>query len=149
MSSPATHHVLLVEDSDDDAFFFQRALQRTGLPIRLVRRNDGADAIEYFTALMTGGVAAEAGPLMVFLDLKLPIFSGFDILQWLRGQGVLEKLKVAVLSGSESETDMARARQLGVEDYFVKPLGAEALQQTLAELLADSTGRQGRSWVSA
>ena len=131
MTPPAPQHLLLIEDSEDDAFFFRRAFERTGLSLGLVRLTNGAEAIEHFTSMAGGSLQDAPCPVMVFLDLKLPIFSGFDILQWLSDRGLLAKLKVSVLSGSESTVDLQRARQLGAEDYFVKPIAPETLRAAL------------------
>ena len=147
MTLPTSSLLVLVEDADDDAFFFERALARTGLPITLVRLATGAEAVEYFNSMETGSRRDDPCPLLVLLDLKLPMYSGFDLLQWLHNRGFLSKMKVAVLSGSESEEDVNRARELGADDYFVKPIAAEMLRGVLLPLLTHSA-EPGRPCLS-
>lgn len=149
MTPPALQHVLLIEDSEDDAFFFHRAFERTGLALRLERLSSGADAIDYFLSLLSGPRQDEPCPIMVFLDLKLPIFSGFDIIEWLASRGLLEKLRISVLSGSESVADLERARELGVENYFVKPIAPDLLRATLLPLLGKAVAAASRPCLTA
>jgi len=135
MSSPASRpFVLLVEDSDDDAFFFQRALRKSQAQFDVVRVNNGADAIRFFeTCFATSDERASAVPDYVFLDLKLPVLSGFEILEWLTDRRVLPRLKIAILSGSESVADVQRSAELGVNDYLVKPVPVSTLREKLAD----------------
>jgi len=135
MSSPASRpFVLLVEDSDDDAFFFQRALRKSEAQFDVVRVSNGADAIRFFeTCFASAGQRPRAVPDYVFLDLKLPVLSGFEILEWLSNRQVLEQLKIAILSGSESVADVRRGAELGVNDYLVKPVPVSTLRERLSD----------------
>ena len=62
-------------------------------------------------------------PFLIFLDLKMPVMSGFDVLQWLKNSGL--KPQVIVLSGSNDQADRSRAFSLGATDYLVKPISSE------------------------
>ncbi len=123
--------ILLVEDSEDDAYFFQRALKRTTLASRFFHVSDGAAAIEYFrNAHAAPDDATQPWPDLVFLDLKLPSFSGFEILGWLREQAYALP-EIEVLSGSEQQSDVDRALELGATAYSVKPVSSDQLAKRL------------------
>jgi DNA-binding response OmpR family regulator len=77
------------------------------------------------TAQATAGGRA---PDLVFLDLKIPTFNGFEVLTWIRDQHFDPPLDVAVLSGSEHTTDVQRAHLLGATGYYVKPISIEQLR---------------------
>src|SRR3954449_11136995 len=101
MSAAKIPVILLVEDSEDDAFFFRRVLKRSGIEHSLRQAADGAAALRYLEAARAGADETKyPWPDLVFLDLKLPTFSGFEILTWIREQK-MEPLDVLVLSGSE------------------------------------------------
>lgn len=118
--------ILLVEDSEDDAFFFQRALRKTDVSVECVQVWDGAAATKYMR---------ENAPsrLLVFLDLKIPILNGFEVLKWLQDQPFKSRLEIVILSGSDDPHDIASARQLGVSDYLVKPLDFSELKRKLQD----------------
>ena len=83
---------------------------------------NGQDAIDY---LMGNGPYGDrvAYPLphCIFLDLKLPLIDGFEVLEWLRQQPSLAHIGVLILSSSPEHRDRERARQLGAKAYLVKP----------------------------
>jgi DNA-binding response OmpR family regulator len=120
--------VLLVEDSDDDAFFFQRALRLSGFACELTHLVDGGATIEHLTKAAAGGADAPRRPDLVFLDLKVPTANGFDVLEWARSQAFEQPLDIAVLSGSEHAGDVERALSLGATAYYVKPILVQQLK---------------------
>ena len=120
--------ILLVEDSPDDEFFFRSALGRTGIPCEVLHAPDGGSAVRCFQdSRGPEGAKREGGPDMVFLDLKIPVMNGFDVLSWLRKHPFHPPLDVAVLSGSDRPPDIALAQSLGASVFYVKPLSAERL----------------------
>ena len=124
--------VLLAEDSEDDAFFFQRALRKAGVACSLLRAENGKVAIEMLGRSARG---SETTPILIFLDLKMPVVSGFEVLEWLRFSGLEPAPKVIVLSGSNDHDDRGRALGLGAAEYLVKPITAEVLKErVLAQL---------------
>lgn len=121
--------VLLAEDSEDDAFFFRWTLEKCGLDCELVRASDGVEAVEVLKGCGNElGERAPACPDLVFLDLKMPAMTGFEVLQWIRDHPFDPPLDVAVLSGSEHASDVARAKALGASAYYVKPLSVQHLR---------------------
>jgi CheY-like chemotaxis protein len=116
---------LLVEDSDDDAFFFRWTLEKCGFNCEVEHVADGAAAVD---KLEKAGRGEARLPDLTFLDLKIPTFSGFEVLAWIRDHHFEPPLDVAVLSGSEHATDIQRAHALGASAYYVKPLSVEQLR---------------------
>lgn len=121
--------VLLAEDSEDDAFFFRWTLRKSGLACHLVHVWDGQQAIRYLEACREPGALR---PDLVFLDLKMPARTGFEVLEWIRDHPFDPPLDPAVLSGSEHAGDVARGTALGATAYFVKPISASHLQARFA-----------------
>ena len=120
--------VLLVEDSPDDAYFFERALRKTGIACHFQHVSDGAEAVRRIREAKENNGRM---PNIIFLDLKMPVMSGFEVLEWLRTEPLEESPAVTVLSGSNEESDRDRAADLGAEDYLVKPISADVLGRQL------------------
>jgi CheY-like chemotaxis protein len=129
----STHQpILLVEDDPHDAFFLQRALLkvRQDLPLQLV--TDGEQALHYLNGdLKYSDRALFPLPFLIFLDLKLPYFSGFQILEQIKSNPKLTSIPVFVLTSSSEERDRQRALELGARDFFVKPPTPEMLLKIL------------------
>jgi CheY-like chemotaxis protein len=133
---PAPVHsvrILLVEDSDDDLFFFKRSLKQIRADAHLVHQSDGRTAVAYLERALAGN---EPMPDLMFLDLKMPGLTGFEVLEWIAQRSALRQLPVAVLSGSEQPGDVERALALGATAYFVKPILVQQLRTRIGECAA-------------
>jgi len=126
--------LLLVEDEEDDVFFFKRTLEKSGAAFSIHRASNGAEAIEFIRK----SAGADSLPQIVFLDLKMPVLNGFDVLTWLQKQTFSASIPMIVLSGSEQQKDIERARQLGATDYLVKPIRVSDLNRVLRDVLGFS-----------
>jgi CheY-like chemotaxis protein len=116
--------ILHAEDDYDDAFFLQRALKLSPLPVDLVRVKDGKEAVEYIERAQGSGEI----PSLLLLDIKMPIMDGFDVLAWLYKDPSLKSLPVVMLSGSMLASDMEKAKMLGAVDYMVKAVEPDRLE---------------------
>ena len=129
--------ILHIEDSEDDVFFFRHALKKTGMGCAVFHAADGAAALRYLRAAWADRNDPEhPWPDLIFLDLKLPTFSGFEILAWIREQKIDAPLRITILSGSEHASDIQRAKSLGAESYLVKPIATEQLRERIQGWLA-------------
>ena len=130
--------LLLIEDNPDDVFIMRRALKKTGLDLPVHVACDGNEALDY---LRGSGVYQDRRqypvPSVIFLDLKLPYLTGFEVLEWIRQHPALQDLDVVILTSSAEERDEKKARELGVKAYLVKPPNAEMLLQTFSALAAN------------
>jgi CheY-like chemotaxis protein len=107
--------LVLVENDDDDVFFIQRALQKSGLQPCLTRLFDGQEAIDYFSQM-----EEDKKPDWVMLDVRMPRLNGFDVLRWLRGQPAYRRLPVMILTSSDDPRDMSEAKTLGADEFVTK-----------------------------
>jgi CheY-like chemotaxis protein len=135
-----THTILLAEDSPDDAFFMRYALKKAGITYAVHLAVDGEQTINY---LMGTGKYSDRQtfplPTVIFLDLKMPCLSGFEVLTWMRGQPGLSNIPVIILTGSSEDRDKKQACELGARGYYVKPPDATMLRQIMDGLNPQST----------
>ena len=114
--------LLLVEDNEDDVFLMKRAIKEAGISNPLLTVENGQEAIDYLTG--TGDYENRAEyplPAVVFLDLKLPLKSGHEVLAWIRQHREFDSLVVVVLTASGELSDIRKSYQLGANSYLVKP----------------------------
>jgi CheY-like chemotaxis protein len=128
--------LLLVEDSEDDAFLFVWTFDKSGIALEVHHVRNGIEAIDFLREAQNIGCL----PRIILLDLKMPIVNGFEVLAWLQKQTFSPRIPVVVLSGSAQQQDRDRAFLLGADDYLVKPLTAADLHRILGDL---SGGRVG------
>jgi CheY-like chemotaxis protein len=134
MTPPA---VLIADDDSNDVFFLRRAFQKAGLGHPVLDVPDGERAIHYLSGDETYADRSQFPiPSLMFLDLKMPKVSGFEVLEWIKNRKDLGDLKVVVLSSSGLQSDIQRARALGAHDYCVKPADIDDMISMVKELAA-------------
>ena len=135
MTKTSLYPILLVEDDENDVFFFQRAVEKAAIPhpVRVVR--DGQDAIHYLAG--KGGYSdrhLHPIPRLIVLDLNLPVKNGLQVLQWARSDPETHNVIVIVLTSSMDVLDMHEAYTLGANAYLVKPADPTELTPLVAAL---------------
>lgn len=122
MHTPGSKLILIVEDFEDDAKLLQVLLTNCGIanPVRIALSAE--EAIHY---LMGGPPFANRAtcplPGVVFVDLKLPGISGFDLLRWMKEHPELKNMFVVVLSATGDLTSVQAAYALGANTFLIKP----------------------------
>ena len=122
--------VLLVEDDLNDIFIVKRAFKKARLQNPLQVVTDGQEAIHYLRGL--GKYAdRETHPLptLIVMDIKMPRKTGFEVLEWVKGQGrPLRRIPVVIVSSSDNPSDINQAYELGANAYMVKPMDYRAVE---------------------
>ncbi|HLY09254.1 MAG TPA: response regulator [Planctomycetota bacterium] len=120
--------VLAAEDEASDAFLLRLVFERARIPNPLVIVGDGQEAMDY---VLGAGPFQDRSrhpfPVLLFLDLKMPRMSGFEVLASLGGHAELSELPAVILSSSSDREDIRQALRLGAREYLIKP-------QSLSEL---------------
>lgn len=116
---------VLVADPDDiAASLLTDRLTRANLPV--VRCPDGVDVI----------ALAERDRFSCFiLAMKLPGLDGFAVLEKLRASERHRQAAVVMLTTLGHEDDVARAFQLGADDYIVKPFSPREVTARVRRLV--------------
>jgi len=117
--------VLLIEDNESDVMLFERAVAGSERPFPFQVAFDGVDAIRY---LSDTDRIRHPLPSLILLDLKLPLKSGLEVLEWRNGRPELQDIPIVVLTSSSEVDDIVTAFRLGVKAYLVKPVGFDQLR---------------------
>ena len=137
--------ILHVEDDPNDVLLVERAMKKSGSGALLRSVGDGDKAVAYLNAEDTFSKRDQYPiPDLVLLDLKMPRKTGLEVLAWIREQPHLKRLPVVVFTSSKHDQDINRAYDLGANSYLVKPVGFDALLETVKQVqLYWSTLNQG------
>jgi len=124
----------IIDDSEVDLFVQKKFIELRHFAGEVVTFNSPTQALEVLgspTYKYTGG--------LVFLDLNMPLINGFEFLDKARemSTGIFNRMKVVILSSSNSKADQERAMSFkNVITFISKPLTIESLD-SLRGLVAE------------
>jgi CheY-like chemotaxis protein len=113
-----TRPILLVEDNPMDVDLTRRAFLKRNILNPIIVARDGEVALN----LMNSWSSATDQPVMVLLDLKLPKVTGLEVLAKMKQDPHHRRIPVIILTSSSDSGDIAKAYDLGVNSYIVKPV---------------------------
>src|SRR5262245_56672331 len=118
--------ILLVEDNPDDVELTTMALTAAKVANPVVVARNGVEALDYLF-----GTGAHAGrdpreqPVVVLLDIKLPLLNGIDVLRRMRADERTRRTPVVMLTSSTEQTDVSNTYDEGANSYVRKPVDFE------------------------
>jgi CheY-like chemotaxis protein len=124
--------ILVVEHDVDYVLLLRLAMERAGIkhPVQVVA--SGREAIDYLQANPPYMDRAKYPfPKVLFTDLKMPNWGGFEVLEWLKNHPDCSVIPVIVLTASKLDEDVKQAYKLGANAYLVKPSSIDSLEKML------------------
>ena len=113
--------ILVADDDEDDTFFIERLIKKTGVRNRVRTFDDGSEVVNFLGGSRLSTPAGRLRcPRLLFLDLNMRGLGGLGFLEWARQQKELAPLTIVVLSNSNEPAVVARALELGAHRYLVK-----------------------------
>ena len=125
--------IILVEDDPGHARLIEKNVRRAGVSNTILPFTDGTTALAYLFG-MDGGKRTVNSPILVLLDLNLPDMSGTDILARIKGDDVLRRAPVVVLTTTDDKQEIQRCYDLGCNVYITKPVEYESFAVAIRQL---------------
>ena len=115
--------ILLIEDNPGDAKLSKIALQKAEINNSVMWVKDGEEAFEFLLAKGRYSDRSNSPlPKIILMDLKLPKVNGFEVFREIRNHSATNKIPVVMVTSSDEDTDMEKAKELGIDRYIVKPM---------------------------
>ncbi len=108
--------ILVVEDSPTQALHLQTLLEAQGLHVLLA--GDGRSGLD---------LARNALPDLVILDMMMPEMDGAEVCRVLKSTPQTENIPIIMFTASEDQEAMVDVLQLGVVDFILKDVFADAI----------------------
>src|SRR5438105_2159794 len=109
--NPQARRILVVDDEVDTAESFARLLQAMGHEAQFI--TDPLDALSAARALR---------PELVFLDIGMPLITGYELARLFRKAYGLDSIRLVALTAYKSEDHRAQSRQAGFDAHVTKPV---------------------------
>ncbi|MFP4089440.1 MAG: response regulator [Cyclobacteriaceae bacterium] len=121
---PKFDSILLIDDDEITNFINHNLLEELQLASKVIAISDAEEALTYLQ---------DHSPSVIFLDLKMPVFDGFDFLE---AFGKLSKFKksdiqIIILTTSSNPKDVNRLAFFNFSKILNKPLTKEKIIEAI------------------
>ena len=105
----------------------------TGLVKNILVFKNGKDA---YDTLQDMSFKGEKLPEIIFLDINMPIWDGWQFLEEFNLLPINQKIFIHILSSSNNEEDIEKAQGYKmVNNYLIKPIEQNQMKKILIELI--------------
>ena len=121
-------NLFLAEDDVEDMDFFTDIISDISPDIKIFVASNGIQLM---------GLLANAKQLpdFIFLDLNMPIKTGFECLKEIRSTEKWKTVKIVILSTSSQPEQIKEAYKMGADLYLQKPNSYNTFRDTLSKCL--------------
>jgi len=126
--------VLIVDDDYVSNFIAEKVLKSSGGVRMVTAVVDGKQALEYLKYQCADETDNYACPDLIFLDLNMPYFDGYEFLKKYKQQKNTANIPVVVLTATEPLEDKKKFLQEAGVTYLIKPLTAEKFNNVVEEI---------------
>jgi CheY-like chemotaxis protein len=123
--------VLLIDDDRDDAELFKEALFEINSSIVFEHYEDSKAGLKLLLEKQTDL------PDLIFLDINMPIVSGWQCLTEFKKTEHLKHIPVILFTTSSQTKEKEIADELGAEGFITKPNEYKALKELLSSVITN------------
>ncbi len=113
--------ILYIDDNQDNGYMLSRRLNRLG--VRCIVSAHGKNAIH---------LIVEHNPDVVLLDLHMPRFSGFDVLERIRNHDSVSSVPVWAFTANSTSEMRAKCLDVGFDGFIAKPIMRPDIQKLIS-----------------
>ena len=113
-------HILLIDDSKEDAELAERAIKKFDTSIKVSWVQSSTEILDIISDF-NDSLLDSPNIDLVLLDIKMFELSGFEVLSKIRSGVRSNQIPVIMLSSSKIETDISKAYKMGANGYIQKP----------------------------
>jgi CheY-like chemotaxis protein len=114
--------IFYADDDTDDLDFFKEVTKEMDEPVSLFDHSE-----QLLQTLRNPPPKAS----VIFLDLNMPVKSGFEVLYEIKSTPSIRHIPIIILTTSSNPTDISKCRKLGANLYIKKPTTVNALKKAV------------------
>lgn len=132
-------NILIVDDDADDRKLFMDAIKEVDATIHCTTAFDGKQALAYLQN------NTDALPDFIFLDLRMPRFSGKKCLLEIKKDANLKSIPVVIYTTSNDVEEAKELQDLGAVHFISKPSNPDEIYYIVSFVLEEQLNlRKGR-----
>jgi CheY-like chemotaxis protein len=124
--------ILLADDDADDRQYFRAAVNEIDASIEFIETKDGQETLE-----LLQNMDASSLPDYIFLDLRMPRYSGKQCLLQIKGDERLKSIPIIIYTTSKEVEHAEQMQALGAVHFISKPNNPEEIYYVLSLVLEE------------
>jgi len=121
--------ILLIEDEPEFRMALRMRLEANGYEV--IEAEDGVTGLD---------LARNQNPNLIILDIMLPKMDGYKVARLLKFDEKHRNIPIVMLTARSQQSDQETGMSVGGDAYMTKPYKPQEMLETIAKLLADSSG---------
>ena len=97
--------ILLVEDDPGHVRLIEKNLRRSNITNEIVTIGDGQGAVDFLFGAGQYAASEPPRPLLVLLDLNLPVLDGYQVLQHMKADEHTKSIPVIILTTTDDKQE--------------------------------------------
>ena len=126
--------IVLIEDNEGHARLIEKNLRRGNISNPIIKLGDGQRALDYLFGEQGYVNSPHHPPLLVLLDLNLPVVDGYCILDRVKSDDRTKTIPIIILTTTDDVQEINRCYELGCNVYITKPVEYERFTEAIARL---------------
>jgi CheY-like chemotaxis protein len=127
--------IIIIEDEEGHAYLIEKNLRRAGIDNQIVHLKNGQEAMDFLSGnVVRGHQAADLHHILVLLDLNLPLYDGYSVLEKIRSSEEIKHVPVMILSSTTQEQEIRRCYRLGCSIFLNKPVDYKSFSEAILQL---------------
>lgn len=119
--------ILVVDDDENLIGLATIGLQEAGYEV--LQAHDGKEGLD---------AARKHKPDLLLLDLQMPRMHGYQVCEAIKTDAKLSHIKIIIVSAKNYAVDQKTAKNLGADEYMVKPYNFANLIKTIKTVLGET-----------
>jgi len=120
--------ILIVDDEAHIRLLIEQTLEDLEAEdLEILEADNGQDALR---------LIQEERPRLVFLDVMIPVMSGFDVCRIVKRELQMEQVTIVILTAKGQEFDRRVGEEAGADFYMTKPFDPDELLELAVKVLS-------------
>lgn len=124
--------VVIIEDDEGHAEITEFYIREACENMSVVHLHNGNDAMKYIAKIKSD---SSLEPVLIILDLKMPMFDGHQVLQKIKRSPSLMHIPVIIFTTSNAQTDIEEAFNNHANSYIVKPIEESGFKDIIKPII--------------
>lgn len=114
----------------DDSIIIHNIIEKSiDKELTILRAYNGMEVIQYIINNKDYNIKG------ILLDLNMPAYDGFVVLNYFKSNGLFDKIPVFIISGDDSKDTIDRAFTYNIVDLLNKPFTREKIAQIINRMI--------------